>query len=126
QRIGEVRHQSCLLVTSREKPKEIALLEAKTMPVRSLQLSGLGQAEAKRILQEKELHGTDDDCSILIDLYAGNPLALKLVSEFIREVFDGSITSFLKEGETLFGDVHTLLEQQFARLSRLETEIMYW
>ena len=27
QRMGEGRHQSCLLVTSREKPKEVAPLE---------------------------------------------------------------------------------------------------
>jgi WD40 repeat protein/transcriptional regulator with XRE-family HTH domain len=126
QRIGEVKHQSCILLTSREKPKEIAFLEAKTMPVRSIQLSGLGQVEAKKILQEKELIGEDDEWKQLIDLYAGNPLALKLVSEFIREVFDRSIADFLKAGEPFFGSVHDLLDQQFARLSRLESEIMYW
>src|SRR5258707_15848269 len=30
QRVGEIQHQSCLLLTSREKPKEVALLEGKS------------------------------------------------------------------------------------------------
>lgn len=36
--IGEVAHQSCLVVTSREKPPEIAYLEGDILPVRVLQL----------------------------------------------------------------------------------------
>ena len=39
QRVGESRHQSCLVLTSREKPREFAPLEGKTTPVRTLQVS---------------------------------------------------------------------------------------
>src|SRR5260370_18073169 len=59
-------------------------------------------------------------------MYSGNPLALKLVSEPIRELFAGSIETFLEEEETLVGDVYFLLEQQFNRLSPQEQEILYW
>jgi hypothetical protein len=40
-RIAESSHKSCLLLTSREKPKEVARLEGKTSLVRSLELRGL-------------------------------------------------------------------------------------
>ncbi len=63
---------------------------------------------------------------LLIDHYAGNPLALKLVSQFIKEVFDGDIAEFLKEGEMIFSDIRDVLDQQFERLSELEQEVMYW
>ena len=36
QRLGESAHQSCVLLTSREKPKEIEPLEGTRSPVRSL------------------------------------------------------------------------------------------
>ncbi len=126
QRLGEVMHQSCILLTSREKPSEVSLLEAKTMPVRSMQLTGLSADDAQKILREQALFGTEDEWMQLVNFYAGNPLALKLVSEFIKEVFAGNIATFLKEDELLIGDVHALLDQQFIRLSALEREIMYW
>lgn len=33
--IGEASHQSCLVINSREKPREVALLEGETLPIRS-------------------------------------------------------------------------------------------
>ncbi|HEX9134800.1 MAG TPA: NB-ARC domain-containing protein [Ktedonobacteraceae bacterium] len=42
QSLGEVRHQSSLLLTSREKPKEVARLEGSTLPIRSMLLLGQG------------------------------------------------------------------------------------
>ncbi len=126
QRIGESQHQSCLLLTSREKPREVAYLEGDLSPVRSLRLDGVRQNEGQRILQEKGLVGTDEQWGNLIDLYSGNPLALKLVSESIQEVFGGDIAQFLQEGAIAFGDINDLLEQQFHRLSAQEREILCW
>ncbi len=48
QRIGETEHHSCLLLTSREKPKEVARLEGTTAPVRSFSLSGVTQADGQK------------------------------------------------------------------------------
>jgi hypothetical protein len=53
QRIGESAHQSCLVLTSREKPKAVAVLEGETLPVRSLQLSGLLTAEGRELCRGK-------------------------------------------------------------------------
>ncbi len=126
QLIGETQHQSCLLLTSREKPREVAQLEGKTAPVRSLPLPGVGQTEGKEILKDKGLFGSDENWTNLIRLYSGNPLALKLIAESIQEVFGGDIAQFLEGEQTAFGDINHLLDQQFHRLSAQEREIMYW
>jgi len=126
QRIGEVKHQSCLLLTSREKPKEIVRLEGKTSPTRALQLIGLTRAEGQKLLMDASLTGSDEAWSQLISLYSGNPLYLKLVSEPVHEMFGGDISKFLKQGKIVLGDIHDPLDFQFARLSIFEREIMYW
>jgi WD40 repeat protein len=126
QYVGERHHQSCLIVTSREKPKEIATLESQDAPVRSLMLRGLGATAARPILQTKNIYSTDEECDRLIQLYAGNPLALKIVTSTIQELFDGKVAEFLKEGIAFFGDIGELLDEQFDRLSKLEKQIMFW
>lgn len=122
--IGETFHSSCLILTSREKPKEIAALEGTTLPVRSLQIGGLSPAAGMAILKAK---GLDDleNLSLLADRYAGNPLALKIVATTVRDIFAGNTAELLKE-TTIFGDINNLLEQQFERLSDLEKEVTYW
>ncbi|NWF62420.1 MAG: NACHT domain-containing protein [Fischerella sp.] len=124
--LGEATHQSCLLLTSREKPKEIALLKGQTLPVRSLQLGGLKVAEGQEIFKVKGLSATEAEWEGIIKLYAGNPLALKIVATTIEDVFDGNVTEFLQQNTAVFGDIRDLLDQQFERLSDLEAEIMYW
>src|SRR2546422_449366 len=47
--VAEVPHQSCLLLTSREKPPELARLEGKLHSVRSLELGGLDYVNSKKI-----------------------------------------------------------------------------
>ncbi|MEH2240028.1 NB-ARC domain-containing protein [Nostoc sp.] len=125
-RVGEEPHQSCLVLTSREKPKEFAPLEGEASPVRTLSLVGLGETEGQEILQDKGISGLQPEWAKLVDKYSGNPLALKLVSEPIRELFGGDIAAFLAEGEIIFGDTRNLLDQQFERLSEIEKEIIYW
>ncbi len=124
-RVGEAPSQSCLLLTSREKPKELASLDGVALPVRSLRLSGLKQEEGQAIFKAKGLEATNQ-LSGLISHYAGNPLALKLVVTTIQDVFDGNTDEFLNQKVTVFGDIRDLLDQQFNRLSDLEKELMYW
>ena len=127
QRIGEGNHRSCLLLTSREKPGEIARLEGKTLPVRSLEVLGIEQLEViENILKGEGLFGSIADWQRFIQRYSGNPLALKLISAYIRELFAGDIASFLAEGEASVGDVSELFAQQFQRLSTYERDVMYW
>jgi WD40 repeat protein len=125
-RLGEIQHQSCLVLTSREKPAEVAALAGEFLPVRSLQLSGLNNHDAQGILAAKGLSGSVDDTEKLIECYRGNPLALKIAATSILDLFDGSIAAFLQEETTVFNGVRNLLDRQFQRLSPLEEEVMYW
>jgi WD40 repeat protein/DNA-binding CsgD family transcriptional regulator len=125
-RLGETYHRSCILLTSREKPKEIALLEGKTRPVRVWQLTGLTEADCQKIFQAEGFSESESGWKKLIQLYEGNPLALKIAATTIQELFSGNIDEFLEQGTIAFGDIRDLLEQQFNRLSPLEQEIMYW
>jgi WD40 repeat protein len=125
-RLGEEHHQSCLLLTSREKPREFASLEGEVLPVRTLSLTGLEESEGRKIFAIRNLVGKDDDQKRLIEHYRGNPLALKIVSTSIRELFDGSISDFLEEDAIVFNGILSLLDQQLNRLSSLEKKVMYW
>src|ERR1051326_976480 len=57
--VAEVPHQSCLLVTSRETPAELAGLVGRA--VRRLQVVGLGIAESQLLLADKQLAGSMED-----------------------------------------------------------------
>jgi WD40 repeat protein len=126
-KLGSELHSSCLLLTSREKPKILTPLEGKTLPVRVLSLAGLSAVEMQGIFKVDGCFTqaeTDWDC--IRESYAGNPLALKIVSTTVRDVFDGSITEFLAQGSIAFGDINLLLNEQFRRLSNLEKQVLYW
>lgn len=124
--IGETLHQSCLLLTSREKPNEIAWSEGKTLPVRSLTLQGLQVAEGQHLFQLKQLTHSTAESAALVKQYGGNPLVLKIVATTIQEVFDGDISAFLRQGISIFDSIVELLDQQFERLSELEQAILFW
>lgn len=125
-RVGQERHRSCLLLISTEKPREISLLETDTSCVRSLKLKGLDNENAKHILKAKGLYSPEDNWQEIIEMYKGNPLALKIVATTIQELFNGNVAEFLEEGTYIFGDIYGLLEQHFNRLSELEKQIMHW
>ncbi len=124
--VGDEHHQSCLLFTSREKPIGFTAREGESLPVRSLQLTGLLPAEAQQILATKGLVISTDECNKLIQRYTGNPLALKIVATTIQRLFDGNIQQFLQQAPVIFGDVGEILEQQFSRLAANEQQVMYW
>ncbi|NIV27927.1 MAG: hypothetical protein GWN58_00010, partial [Anaerolineae bacterium] len=125
-RMGESEHQSCLLLTSRESPQEVARLEGDTLRVRSLQLAGLTGEAGQEILKAHGLVGPVDQEVALVTRYSGNALALKLVARTIQELFDGDIAAFLSVETPIFDDIRDVLDQQFARLSPLEQEILVW
>ncbi|MEP0884028.1 NB-ARC domain-containing protein [Trichocoleus sp. ST-U3] len=129
QTVGEVPHQSCLLLTSREKPSAIALLEGEKSKVRSLSLKGLKAEAGRELFQQKgQFAGSEAEWSLLSKHYGGNPLALKLVAAASQELFNGTIAEVLKyaqQGVLVFEHICDLLEGQFNRLSVMELEVMY-
>ena len=126
QRLGEGRHQSSLVLTSRDKPREFVPLEGETTPVRTLSLANIDAEAGQAILQDRGLTGSDESWMALLERYSGNPLALKLVAETVRELFFGDIAAFLQEEAAIFGGVRDLLAQQFERLSELQQEVLIW
>ncbi len=124
--IGETAHQSCLLLTSREKPADLVPLEGRRALVRTLRLAGLDAHAGAQVLVEKDVGGFPQEQVRLVEVYGGNPLALKIVAQSIVELFGGEIAPFLAQGEVVFGGVRELLREQFDRLSALEQTLFFW
>ncbi|MEG3837907.1 ATP-binding protein [Microcoleus sp. MON2_D6] len=123
--IATSSHQSCLILLSWEKPKEIANLEAENLSTRSLHLKGLGQ-QAAEIFQQKGLVD-EEKWSDLIALYQGHPSWLNIIAATILELFDGSVSLFLSEVNDLFvGDLEPILDSHLERLSGSEKKALYW
>src|SRR2546421_1666518 len=125
-RVAETAHQSCLLFTSRESPAELVHQESRQNSMRSLRLAGLGLEACEQLFEERDLVSSRQGQLLLAQLYAGNPLALKIVAETITELFGGEIAPFLEQGEVIFSTIRDLLAEQFARLSATEQALLFW
>ncbi|WP_413173602.1 NB-ARC domain-containing protein [Anabaena azotica] len=123
--ISNSQHQSCLLLTTVEIPRELTLFPIINSPVRLLKLQGLKIQPAKDILRKRGLT-EEEGWETLIKLYRGNPLALKLVSTIILDFFNGKVSNFLDENTTFVGQIVELLDKQFMRLSDLEKRLLYY
>jgi WD40 repeat protein len=123
--VAEVKHNSCLLLTTREKPGIIAALAGETLPVRSISLAGLEQSAAVQILGDKGLTNRLP-CDRLVKNYAGHPLALKFVAATIQDLFAGDIDSFISEGTSSFYELDRFLAPQFYLLTPLAQQLLYW
>lgn len=125
-RVTETMHKSCIIITSQEKPIEFASMEGEGLPIRALTLNGLATSDIQQVLLNKRLIGTEPVWAQFCMHYSGNPLALKLAADTIRELFAGDIEAFLATDATLFHDIRELLDQQFSRLTLLERDLLYW
>ncbi|WP_377476092.1 MAG: NB-ARC domain-containing protein [Microcoleus anatoxicus] len=129
-RIAQSSHQSCLLITSREKPEGIDRIARQTQTIRSLDLDGLNVEDGQKIFTEKygSFFGSDDEWKLVIENYAGTPFALEVVAVEIQDSLGGNLSRFVKEylGKAKFTQINNLLESQFGRLSSSEKQIMYW
>jgi WD40 repeat protein len=123
QAVGDTSHQSCLVLTSREAPPELAMLGG---AARSLRLGGMSLDEAQALLAPKQLEGTREQWDDLNARFGGNSLALKVVGESIRELFGGDIGAFLGESGTgsLFGGMRRLLAEQIEGISAAEQRVL--
>ena len=122
---AETDHRSCVLLTSRENASVLVAQEGNRSPVRALRLGGLDGSACNQILAEKEIAGSPSERAQLIAAYTGNPLALKIVTKTIVDLFGGVIGPFLEQGEVVFGGVRELIDQQFARLTALEQFLLF-
>ena len=126
ERISSENHQSCLLVISQDEPVDMPLLQREKIDL--LRVIGLGK-EAKQIFVDFDLLSSQYQDK-LISQHCGNPLLLKLVSEIIKNLFDGNIYHFLAANQSQKSNFipryfSERLKQQLKRLSKLEIEILY-
>lgn len=124
QKLSLYRHQSCIITTSREKQNTS---EVNTKIVANLKLNGLLKTEALDLLISRGFTGKELGVLALIQLYRGNPLGLKLVTPFIQSVFAGNVAAFINQNTLIVGErLKNIIKQQLAKLSELETDIIYW
>lgn len=126
QYVAERRHQSCLLLTSRERPQAMARWDHDASFVYTLPLSGLDLAAGRAMLTARGLASSIGETSMLVERYSGNPLALKLVAQTVQDLFGSDIASFLATEAPIFDDIRSVLDQQFTRLSPLEQQLLIW
>ncbi|MGB3264246.1 MAG: NB-ARC domain-containing protein [Microcoleus sp.] len=120
--IGEIPHNSCLILNSWEPPSDILTFTDDNSAVCLLPpLTGLGEA-ATEILREKGLLD-EETWPELIELYQGNPLWLKLVAQTINNLFGGRVSQYLSYQPVFLGDELTpILQQHYQRLSEIEKQ----
>ncbi|MEG5083623.1 NB-ARC domain-containing protein [Microcoleus sp. AT8-B4] len=119
--IGELPHNSCLILNSWEPPSDIITFTDDNSAVCLLQLTGLGEA-ATEILRQKGL--LDEEAwPELINIYQGNPLWLKLVAQTINNLFGGRVSQYLSCQPVFLSDELTpILQQHYQRLSEIEKQ----
>jgi AAA+ ATPase superfamily predicted ATPase len=121
--ITEVNHNSCFLLISSEKPREIAELEKSNSPIHSLVLGSLGLG-AKEILSSHQLLETET-WETLINIYQGNPLWLNITAALIRELFSSKVADFLQYDMPLLDEsLQSRLEQLLGRLTEEEIAVI--
>lgn len=126
-RLAQESHQSCILVITREKLRDLASLAGDTLPVRDFRLGGLELQAAHQILATKGFLPHTPGSHELIRLYRGHPLALKLMATTIQEIFGGQVDEFLSQSTLVLGDIMpSIFHQQLQRLSRSESIIINW
>ena len=119
--IGELPHNSCLILNSWEPPSDIITFTDDNSAVCLLQLTGLGEP-ATAILREKGLLD-EEYWPELINLYQGNPLWLKLVAQTINNLFGGRVPQYLSYQPVFLSDELTpILQQHYQRLSEIEKQ----
>jgi len=126
QRAAETAHQSCLIFTSREMLCDLEPLQGAQSPVRGLKLPGLAPSASQALLHDKGVFGPPNAWDAFALHYSGNPLALKIASATVRDVFGGDLAAYLREAPVTLHTLKQLLADQFERLSQLERDVLVW
>ncbi len=116
---------SCIILTSREKLRELPPAPVKSSTVLQYTLDRLTDLETKALLRQFGLE-KEADYQELWSRYDGHPMALRLAATAIKDIFHGQIRDFLDQEISVFDSLREVIGTQFNRLSSLESEAMYW
>lgn len=123
-RVASSPHQSCVLLLSRETPRNIESLEGRF--VRLQKLGSLTPEEAREILIAEGLSGTPDKLEEFSLRYS-NPWILKRVARMVHTVHAGDVSDFVENTSVFVDNVITdFLDNQFRQLSELQKNVIYW
>ncbi len=123
-RVAKESHRSCVLLLSRERPRDIEPLEGRF--VRLQKLGSLTYEESREILIAEGLSGTADILEEFSRRYS-NPWILKKVAKMVHTVFAGEVSDFVENTSVFVDNVITdFLDNQFQQLSELEKNVIYW
>ncbi|QYX34185.1 AAA family ATPase [Sphaerospermopsis torques-reginae ITEP-024] len=123
QMLTAIEHQSCIILISQEKSQEMISLDDELYPIHSLELSGLGNAAAE-ILKNQKLQNQEHWLN-LINLYETHPRYVQHISNLIKDVFQGEIAEFLQEQSLILTeDIKSNLDLTWERLTDIEKQTL--
>jgi transcriptional regulator with XRE-family HTH domain len=125
EQIAETKHQSCVVVTCRDLPKEYYNWEPRP---KHLKVEGLAEEQAIAFLENQGL-STQTDTQLVKDLIKKcdrNPLLLKFTLQDILELYNGDLAYYLSHSTVVSGQFSELIAGIVNRLSALELELLYW
>ena len=122
QRLSEP-HLSCIILTTREKPADVTAVAHSV--VKAFNLQKLDEDAGCHILEARGLTFDQQTGRSLVQLYRGNPLALKLVASMIRnDLFNGNVSAFLNVTVVVPNLIEVSLQQQMQFLNDVEKAIL--
>ncbi|AFY91902.1 NB-ARC domain-containing protein [Chamaesiphon minutus] len=113
------KHQSCCIAIVDRSPPQIESGSS----IRAIEIAGLDRRSSQRLLEHSELVGTSTDWDLLVSKYRGNPQALKLIANTIRDIFDRDISKFLAANILVYSRIESILSEQLNHL--LQSEIAF-
>lgn len=123
--MGQARHQSCILLTSRVEPYPLQFMADNNSGIRSLSLQGLSVIDIQQIFMDiGTFQATPVDWERLVEYYNGNPLILSILARTIDRFFQGKIVDFLAQDTLVFGPIQELVDCQLDCLSHIEKEVL--
>ncbi len=121
--LSSPKHNSCILVLSREHANEVQRLEGSNSAIRSLKLNGLNLGGI-RLFSQYDLKPEPEAWSALINFYRGNPYALTMIATIIKDQFGGSAEALLNMGTFVLGDMEHVISERIRHISPEEKIIL--
>ena len=123
--IAQTRHQSSLLILSRETPLEVMSLAGNDTPTRIFTLKGFTPTTVQAFLTGKGLNYDDSQVSQLISDYSGHPVALNQIVTTVQTLFNGNLQDLFATNTIFVGEIlAAYFSEQLNRLSPLEEQVI--
>ncbi|GAP99574.1 NB-ARC domain-containing protein [Leptolyngbya sp. NIES-2104] len=120
----EQKHQSSLLLLSRQRFNQIVRLHHSKRSAQEMMLSGLALEAAQKILATHQLKD-QSSWNALIEMYQGNPGLLMQISRYIETCFGGRVRHFLRCGTIVVPDeASKLYLEQIHQLSESDRIVL--